>query len=812
RFNTITGRVAPDGVLSGDLIYKILYDDKNKCLWIGTSTNVMRLEYTTGGHVVSAFPGYELPHGAVRSMISDKNNNLWFSVGGRLMCYLDEQRNIRELNRDLLGDYAILSSTVVSVEGIEYLVFGTTDNLIMVDPGKLLNREDEAHIVLAELQLDHNKVNAGDEVFGIVVMNEASEYVSSISLSYKCRWISLQFVESGLDLFVNRYQYYINGFSNSWQYLEISNPLTFSQLSPGKYTLQIRRFENNASAPVCWSITLNIIPPWWKTGWFTIILVAVLTLLAVLIVWIFIIYSRKKHAREVIRIEKEKEDELLREKESFFTGLSHDLMTPFSLIMSPANDLIREYPKEDTIKEKLRIIRKNASFLSDIFGTILDFKRAELSGDDIRETQIEIVAFARMVVNAFDYLASSRNIHLGYSANIASLEIVTDNVKIERILFNLISNALKFTPDGGKIDVELISHDNNMISMVVRDSGTGMDMKKQAMVFEKFYRDSEGEYHGNKKGLGLGLYIVRKFTDKLRGTIKVTSAPGKGTEIKVSFPVKAVSAIAPDGQDFQNQLTDDKSTILVVEDNAEMSDYIRNKLIPHFNVFTANSGVGALSAIEGIMPEIVITDIMMPGMDGLALTQKLKGNARYADIFVVLLTARVTIDDELEGYKKGADLYIKKPFDGEVLLKQMINIHTTRQKRKSQIMSWLVSDEEHDSIEFDPKESFLQRSMQVIDEHIMEPEFKIDEFASALNMSKTVLHRKFRLFVGQTPNQFIRLVRLRKSVQLLQTTDHSIAEIAYLTGFNQSHYFIKCFREVYNQTPGDFRAVKRSRE
>jgi len=279
----------------------------------------------------------------------------------------------------------------------------------------------------------------------------------------------------------------------------------------------------------------------------------------------------------------------------------------------------------------------------------------------------------------------------------------------------------------------------------------------------------------------------------------------KGTEITVKIPVKLSSVISADSLlPGHDTISDDKSTILLVEDNIQLRDYIREKLSSHFNVITTENGIKALSLIDTYMPEIIISDIMMPGMDGLTLTQKIKENNKYADIFVALLTARTSTDDELEGYKKGADIYIKKPFDGEVLLNQMINIHSTRQSRKNQIISWLVS-EEHSEIEFNSKETFLKRSMQVIEEHIMEPDFKLDEFAAALNISKTVLHRKFRLLVGQTPNQFIRLVRLRKSVHLLQNTDHSISEIAYLTGFNQSHYYIKCFREVYNQTPGNFK-------
>jgi signal transduction histidine kinase/ligand-binding sensor domain-containing protein/DNA-binding response OmpR family regulator len=808
RFNKVTNQIEKNGkLISNELIYRIVADSKNNCLWIGTSTNLMRMDNNNLDRVETAFPNELLPRGAIRALSLDRQNNLWFSVGGRLFCFMDKFRKIREINPKMLGNNAILSCTSTEIDGVEHLVFGTTDNLIVIEPDLLLSQRDEAKIIFTDLQIDHRRIGAGDSLYGKVVLNVASEYAKQIKLSYKSRWISLSFTETGLDFYNNRYQYHIKGFGDSWQYLDISNPITFSRLDPGQYTLEIRRYDYGPEPEICWSMSLVIIPPWWKSWWFYLVLILGCILFALFGSLFTVSYFRKRHILRLKHIENVKEEELLREKESFFTGLSHDLMTPFSLIMAPANDLLREYNKKDRIREKLEIIRKNASFLSDIFGTILDFKRAELSDHKVSESQLEIVGFTRLVVNAFEYLATSRNIKLTFTADKSSLEVITDNVKVERILYNLLSNAIKFTPDGGKVEVQLISADEPMITLVVRDNGTGMDIKNQARIFEKFFRETESEYHQKNKGLGLGLYIVRKFIDMLGGSVAITSEPGKGTEILIKLPVKAPAFPAGNTIPGNDQISEDKSTILLVEDNPELSAYIRDKLVTHFNVITAENGLKAMALIDSYMPEIIISDIMMPGMDGLTLTKKIKENNKYADIFVALLTARTSTDNELEGYKTGADIYIKKPFDGEVLLNQMINIQSTRQNRKSQILSWLVS-QEHSDIEFSSKETFLKKSMQVVEEHIMEPDFKLDEFAAELNISKTVLHRKFRLMVGQTPNQFIRLVRLRKSVHLLQNSDHSISEIAYLTGFSQSHYFIKCFREVYNDTPGSFKAKR----
>jgi len=807
-FNTETNRIEDNGrIRINEIVYRIIKDDPNNCLWIGTSTNLLRLNLNDPAVVLHAFPENLLPQGAIRALLLDRNNNLWFAIGERLFCAVGPEKRIREINPDLLGNHAILSSACVSCREGEQLIFGTTNNLIMIDPVQVLTQPDESKIIFTDLEVNHRKVGVNEKIYGNVVLKEATEYVSSIKLSYRSRWISLSFTESGRDFYRNKYQYRISGFSDTWQYLNFSYPITFSQLNPGEYVLQIRKYDGRIETPVCWSMDFTITPPWWNTAWFYVLITILIIAAASASVFLIIRHYREKQIQKLKAIEKEKEEELLREKESFFTGLSHDLLTPFSLILAPVNDLIRESGEDDPKREKLEIISKNTSFLSDIFGTILDFKRVELSDVELKEGNVEIVSFTQLVVNAFEYLAKSRNLMLSFASGIERLNMLTDHVKIERILYNLLSNAIKFSPDGGEVKVTL-SYDpeNQRLYLAVQDSGPGIDQQNQSLIFEKFYRGPEKPDHQNPQGFGLGLYVVKKFVTLLNGDIRIDSSPGQGTTIELILPVKVAKQ-----EKIQAEITvgpnDDTSTILIVEDNDQMRNYLKQKLSGHFNVITTVNGKEALNCLDEYLPEIIITDVMMPEMNGFELCRHIKENPRYADIFVVMLTARTSTGDELQGYKTGADIYIKKPFDPEVLLNQMINIQNTRQRRKAQLLSRLISKDDNE-IEFDPKETFLQRSMQIIEEHLMDSEFKVDEFAAEMNMSKTVLHRKFRLLVGQTPNQFVRLVRLRKSVELLRNSDHTIAEIAYLTGFNQSHYFIKCFREIYHETPKSFRQRK----
>jgi signal transduction histidine kinase/ligand-binding sensor domain-containing protein/DNA-binding response OmpR family regulator len=803
-FNTLTNKIEKNGrIITGEIIYSLAKDKKTNRLWIGTSTDLLQIE--KGQQKTSfVFPSDLLPKGAIKDLTIDSQDNLWFSIGGRIFCYLIAEKRIREINSDAFGRHTILSSSRAIIDHREQIVFGSTDYLILIDPQLALNQPDETKILLTELQIDHRKVKVGEKIHAKMILNQETEYVSSIELSYKSKWVAFTFTETGTNFYENRYQYHIQGFSESWQYLDLSYPISFSQLVPGNYTLEIRKYDGVTTHPVCWKMSIVVTPPWWKTGWFYFLLVIFIVILSGFTLFFILQRYKKRQMKRLAEIERQKKEELLHEKESFFAGLSHDLLTPFSLIVAPANDLLRESDPDDPRREKLEIITKNASFLSDIFGTILDFKRAEITDSALKEKKIEIVSFTRLVIQSFVYLAKSRKVELSFCCDLQDIYIVIDSIKIERVLYNLISNSLKYTPEGGQISVSLHYNENpSVLAYKIKDNGSGIEKINQSKVFEKFYREPKYVNDHTSQGFGLGLYVVKRFITMLNGEISIVSEPGSGTEIDITIPVKLCEKIELEVKAIFK--SEDTTTLLLVEDNEELRNYLRNKLSTHFSVICAEDGSDALNLIAEYLPEIVLSDIMMPGpTDGYALCRKIKENSLYSDIFVVMLTAKSSTDDELRGYREGADVYIKKPFDSDALVSQIININHTRQKRKTQLMGKLVSPDINE-IDFDPKDLFLQQSMKVIEEHLMNADFKIDEFAAEMNVSKTVLHRKFRALVGQSPNQFIRTIRLRKAVNLLRNSDLTIAEIAYLTGFNQSHYFIKCFHEVYNETPKSFR-------
>lgn len=805
-FDIRTNKIADNGnIISGEMIYKIVKDDRNNCLWVGSSTGMSVVKFNGENKVEHPFASGLMPWGSVRDMVLDDDNNLWFIVTGRVFCKIDRTGVLREISPDAINNMTVTSCSKVSIANKEQIVFGSNDSFIAIDPVKILGNTATPKIIFTGLMIDHTKVKVDEKLNGRVILPMETEYISSLKLSYKFRWLSFSFTDVNDDIFLGNYQYRIKGLSDKWQFLDIDNTLTFSQLNPGDYILQIRVNSGNNNLQPCWSLDIHVTPPWWQSTWFYLSeLIFFITAIICSVIWMRS-YYRRRQTKKLREIEKRKKEELIREKENFIASLSHDLLTPLSLIVAPAKDLARDDRIDEDIREKVDIIGKNATFLSDIFGTIFDVKRAEAQETELKEKKIDAVSFVKRVVNAFDYLAGSRNIAVSFESAHESMNIVIDNVKLERILYNLISNAIKYTPDSGRITVSLSMSTGNRLIISVSDTGPGIDKRSQGQIFDKFYRESKYANDENSPGLGLGLYIVKRFVSLLGGGIEIISSPGKGTKIEIGIPVKIVeeeSVLSPKSE--ENLKMDENVEVLIVEDNDDLRNYIKTKLSEHFNVLSASNGIEALKVIAEKMPEIVIADIMMPQMGGLELTREIKKNLLYADIFVVLLTAKSSTEDELAGYKAGADIYLKKPFDPDGLISQITNIYNTRKKRRSQLLGELALPKDGD-IRLDPQEEFIKCALKVIEEHLIDADFKIDEFASEMNLSKTVLHRKFKVMVGQTPNQFIKTVRLRKSVDMLRNTDLTIAEIAYLTGFKQSHYFIKCFREAFNDTPNNFR-------
>lgn len=797
-----------------EAVYCILNDYPERRLWAGTSSGIFCIDSRT--RKIRQVIGNEsiLPPGAVKTLKADRKKTLWFTVSNRLFYYKTRSSEFGEINMGRNIKSPILSSEIINDNKNEYLLLGSSEGITSLDLGRIYTIPDKKRILLTDLSIDLKRIQVGEKVHGTVPLQKSTEYLSETELSYKCKWISLFFTEIGENLLRNQYQYRIEGFSNTWKNFDIENPITLSQLPAGDYNLEIRKYTGTLKAAnVLWSMKLSVIPPFWQTTWFRSFFLLLLLFSMVVTVLLYMRNYRRKMAARFRAVKKEKELELLKDKESFFMGLSHDILTPFMLILSPAKDLLSDNTIPEDNKEKVRVIFKNASFLSDIFSAILEFKQAETLGNTLTVKEFELISFSKIIIDSFRYLAQSKSISLSFRSNVDILRVKTDNVKLERILYNLLSNALKYTPNGGKVSVSLL-FTGEAIEIEVMDNGYGIATENKDRIFEKFYQEKRDGYNG-KNGFGLGLYIVKKFVSALDGRIKLNETDSAGTSVSVFLPQKLLCGQENEfclSEDLKSQIEDTSETlkplILLVEDNDDLRNYLKEKLSRKFSVIAASNGFEALSLAKETIPEIIISDLMMPEMDGLSLCQKIKESELLADIFFVMLTAKNSSDDEIESYKDGVDIFIRKPVEADSLISQISNILTTRLNQRRQIIQKLML-QKGEICNFNPRDAFLKEVMRIIEENIINPDFKIDDLAQKMHLSKTVLHRKFKELLDETPSQFIRNIRLKKAENLLLNSDYTISEIAYLTGFNLPHYFIKCFRELFHDTPKNYRSKNR---
>lgn len=802
-FDPATGRSRQIAGIS-NMIYTMINDTGNRCLWLGTSGGICRFDYDTEPVADTEVFAGMVPRECIRDMVLDSDGNLWFSTTNRIFCYTNTSRELREINLRGHVPHTIYSAALCTDSDRESIVFGCDDRMLFISPHDVLYRPNHTKILLTGISINHRPVNVGETINGCVVLDEAPEYTNSITISYLSRWIDFSFVEAGWDNYKNSYQYRIKGVSDDWSYFDLTQPLSISQLNPGKYQLALRPMgagltDDGQLGPE-WVLDIIVTPPWWRSTWFYVLLAITAVALVAVITLLVRRHYHRTQAKKLEEISQRKKEEILQEKENFFAGLSHDLLTSFALIIAPVTDLIRDDSTTAEQKEKLNIVLKNAESLSDQFKSILDYKRSELLDMNIVASDNDLVAHIRMMVSSFEYMAAAAGISLAFNHDgLDTLNVCIDRMKFERILYNLIGNAVKYSRNGDSVMVSLaLGEQGSEAVITVSDTGIGIPKQNCSRIFDKFYR---GDNTSGAPGVGLGLYITRRFVEAMNGSISVESDEDKGTVFTLVMPVEPCGE--PAGA---NEHTDTSArfSVLLVEDNTEMAAYLQGKLSRHFDVAVAANGEEALETIRTSLPELVISDVMMPRMGGLELCTNLKSNPVYADIFVILLSAKSSPEDEAEGYAAGADFYLRKPFDPDALIAQVKNLEATCRQRRKQLIS-MALEQADDEPENHPHDYFITKAVKTVEAHLMDENFKVDDFAAEMNMSKAVLNRKFKHLVGETPNSFVRKIRLNKAAVMLVTTDCSISEIAYMTGFGQTHYFIKKFKEIYNETPGNYR-------
>ncbi len=676
------------------------------------------------------------------------------------------------------------------------ILLGSSDGAILFNPATLEKTavKDSYRTLIYQFDLYNTAVHAG--VAGSP-LREPVFYAKEIRLAYNQNFFSFHFTTPNFE-FPGKtlYSYYLEGHDLDWSLPSAVDIASYSRVNPGKYTFYVRSVINGIEQPAR-SVTLLIGQPWWLTIWAKLCYILILLLIA------YYVYKIIK-ARERERQTEERVD--------FFITTAHDLLTPLNLIQAPLKDLKKEGEVSGRSAYLLQMALNNSAKLAHFVEKLLDFQRVSLNATRLVLSRQEPDAFLRYRLDSFRLVAANKMIAIEYVAGENMREaILFDKEKLSRIFDNLLSNAIKYTPYGGCITVTAHRDGANWY-LQVRDTGIGISVRDQRMVFKHIFR-AENAVNSEEIGSGIGLKLVGSLVKLHKGRISFRSKPGEGTEFNLTFPLhyeEVDGAVIVSGEATTEKVTSiaevvEKPRILVVEDNPEMARYLQMSLQPLYQVQLAGNGMEALNCCEAFQPQLIISDVMMPVMNGFELCRQIKENVRTSHIPFLLVTGLTDPQNVLEGVRLGAIDYIAKPFDKEVLKAKIHNIfheqHTLQRR-------WLEELKSDNAAELNNKvdQEFMERLMLFIEGNIDNPDLNITLLCREMAMSRTLLYNKITGLTGQPPTEFIRTIRLRRAATLLLAGGISITEVAEQVGINNPKYFSRVFKEFYGVSPRDYLA------
>ncbi|MDO6854067.1 two-component regulator propeller domain-containing protein [Cellulophaga lytica] len=814
-----------------------LHEDSLGNIWIGTKGAGL----CKHNPKLDTFSWYNKFNGLteenVCGIIECKEGNIWVTGNSGISKIMVNQNKILNYtsNDGLLSNDFNINATYKDSKG--QLYFGNYKGVDYFDPKKIQTNKNLTSIYLTDFKLFNKKVTPTQ---ANSPLKKVISETDSISLTNKQSVFTIEY--SGINYTrpeKNEYAYYLEGYEKNWNYVGATRNATYTNLDPGNYTFKLKASNNDG----VWNedpleLKITILPPWWKSVW------AVIAYILLFLLGVYILnkmtQSRIKE-KQIINNERDKrlqEKDLDEKKFQFFTNISHEFRTPLTLILNPLKDILNDTSLNlpSRTKDKLKIIHKNTDRLYRLINELLDFRKLELNRVNIKVRQLNLVAFTKEIVSHFTEEANSKNINLWVSSALEDLPIWADENKLEKIIFNILSNAMKVTPNGGAIKIKLEPKNKltilplvnpispvKAIKITVSDTGPGLKKEQVKRIFERFYQvDNLNKTYYD--GTGIGLEVVKSFVQLHKGKVEVNSTVGKGTKFKVILPAGKAhfteDEIVPDIASTtitNNKITNsDKTkdteedidnapnphTLLVVEDNTELRNYIKNEFKHLYKVLTAVNGTEGLKIAKESLPDVIITDVIMPEMNGYKFCQSIKNDLKTSHIPLLMLTAKARIDDRIEGIETGADAYMVKPFDMRLLKLRVSQLITSRQLIFNKYFS-LINDVPKNINTTSLDKEFIQKVLVYINDNIDDPELNVESLASELNLSRSQFYRKIKALTNQTASEFLRNIRLQKAKQIIEMGNTNISEVSYKVGFSSPSYFTKCFKNYFDMLPTD---------
>ncbi|WP_281310169.1 hybrid sensor histidine kinase/response regulator [Flavobacterium flavigenum] len=803
-----------------DNVSDIMIDKKGK-IW--ASTRFGLCIYDAKKNTFTTIKNFKETSGIwITDMLSDANGNLWLNINNNSIAWVKSDLkdiNIYHVNSGNRLD--VFSSSGFFNFNNSTIFLGGKNGIITFSTKNMKRNNWSPEPVISEFKIQNEEILPEMEINGDIPLSQDLNYAKKVELSYKNRNFSLQFsTPSFANEKLNKFQYMLEGFDKQWITANSnSRTVQYTNLYPGKYIFKIKSSNSDGHWSKEVSYEIRILPPFWLTP---------ISFLLIFIALFFIFYFIRKEIKNRIRLKqelltekvnREHDIKLNNEKLRFFTNISHELRTPLTLILGPAKQLLDENTNaSDYEKSRYNLIYQNASRLLNLVNQVLDFRKAQSGELKLKVTKTDILSYSKNIFDSFKEMAFNKKIKLNFIAEAEAIEGWIDNDKYDKILYNLLSNALKFTNKYGNVDlfIRLKNNTDEILVIEVIDDGIGIPPKSQEKIFKRFYQASNSKAHNT--GSGIGLSLVKSLVAIHKGSISVESALGKGSAFRVEIPIDRVSyetkevfeyALKNDNlsmlipekaakKTIQN--TELKQKILVIEDNTELRKYLVDFLSDYYKVYDAENGEEGLKICRQIKPILCVADVMMPVMDGLEFCKELKNDEFISHIPVVLLTALGENVDKVKGYEIGADGYLVKPFEPTLLKSVIENVIKSRLDLKAKFSGEVeskVSLLTHSPID----EEFMEKITALINDNLSELDLSTEFLCDKLGVSSSKLYRKIKELTDLAPNEFIRTIRLKKSAELLKTKKYNVSEVTNMIGFNDPLYFSRCFKKQFGFPP-----------
>lgn len=803
-----------------------LYLDHVGTMWVGTlGGGISRFDSRTG-KFTSYSEAEGLSNAVVYKILEDETGKIWVSTNKGLSSFDQESHKFKNYyyQNGLQRSAFSMGAGLRSKEGA--LFFGGLDGFNYFDPRSLHSNKNVPLLQFTALKISNKTVVPGEDE----AIKENISIAKEIQLDYKQNF-SLDFI--ALDYTApqdSRYSYKLEGFDRDWNNVGSSHTAVYTNLDPGSYVFRVKATSDDGS----WSTpekTIRIIvrPPFWRTG-YAYALYALLSIGSVLLLRYqgmrkvrnkFALEQERLQVKQMIeqeRKEAERQHEFDQLRIKFLTNLSHEFRTPISLITGPVERLMDR--ETDAKKQsQLSMVKRNANRLLNLVNQLLDFRKLDENELTLNLIAGDIISFIREAGDSFREIAEAGDIHFSYSSSIEHYDTLFDRDKLERVLLNLLSNAFKFTPRGGRVSLQIQDGIGTNLKIVVSDSGIGMTKEVREKIFERFFQANEDKNVINQ-GSGIGLSIAKEFVKMHGGSIEVESEPGKGSVFTVLLPCEPIQVSVQEEQKNDSsaeRLTHSKNgflekfTVLLIEDNTDFRQYLRDNLSPYYKIVEAADGKEGWQKVLSSHPQVIVSDINMPGMDGISLCRKIKADKRTSHIPVLLLTAVTGDANQLRGLSTGASDYLTKPFNFEILhvkIKNLVALNQSLRETYSKQINVVPSEVKVESAD----EKLMTSVTKYIEENIDSPELSVEELSRHLFMSRGSLYSKIVDLTGETPVEFIRSIKLKKAAVLLEKSDMKVAQIGYAVGFSSPNYFARAFKAKFNISPSEYAFQKRGGE